>query len=164
MKIKRIIGITVVLMSVIILVYFGILTLMQYEEYGEMDWPAVLRGLGFSGYITAVNENELEIKDVNGNTAVFVTNKGTRILAEEDFIREGSYVKVIYKPTKEGDKEINIAKAIRVPKEPAQSSQDENKSIEELKPDSAPVSSDSKPQFQEEEREEPIITESPDFD
>jgi len=115
MRGKHIIGAIIVLIVGVLLFYMGMLTYLQYQDSGEMDWPLVLRGKGYSGTIVAVDENSIELEAVNGKRQKFTINKGTRIMLGYNKLEKGLFVKVIYKATKQ----MNIAKAIRKVKAPA---------------------------------------------
>lgn len=109
MKTRHITGAIFVLIAGTILAYLGVLTYMQYQNTGELDWPLVLRGKGFSGTVTNVSDTSIELESDTGKTEKFVIDKGTRMILGDDKLHSGMFVKVIYKETKQ----MNIAKAIR---------------------------------------------------
>lgn len=109
MRARHITGAIFVLIAGAILAYLGILTYMQYQTTGELDWPLILRGKGFSGTVLNVSDTSLELESDNGKTEKFVIDRGTRMILGDDKLHPGMFVKVIYKETKQ----MNIAKAIR---------------------------------------------------
>ena len=114
MKARHILGAIFVLIVGAILAYIGVLTYLQYQTTGDLDWPLILRGKGFSGTIVSVSDDSIELESVNGKREKFDRDKGTRIILGEDKLEPGLFVKVIYKETKQR----NIAKAIRKVKAP----------------------------------------------
>ncbi len=109
MKARHIAGAIFVLIAGAILAYMGILTYLQYQTTGELDWPLILRGKGFSGTVLNVSDTGIELESDNGKTEKFVIDKGTRLILGDDKLQPGMFVKVIYKETRQ----MNIAKAIR---------------------------------------------------
>ena len=109
MRARHITGAIFVLIAGTILAYLGVLTYMQYQNTGELDWPLILRGKGFSGTVTGVTDTSVELESETGKTEIFVVDRGTRMILGDDKLHSGMFVKVIYKETKQ----MNIAKAIR---------------------------------------------------